>query len=283
MNKKKEPVPAVKNEKKPEPKENIAQNHIAEKTAVEFPGKAKFADELRNCFTINGMADLLDDVTEDRFYRLLKALVEENAKHNLTAVTEYKKMILLHLCDSLTIVSLIPEGASVLDVGAGAGFPSLPLAIVRPDIKVTSLDSTAKKTGWIAAEADLLGLNNVKTVTGRIEELSCPGTALRGSFDVVTARAVASLSVLSEICIPAVRKGGMFIAMKGSSGKDECSGSEKAIDVLGARLTDVQELEIRTTDGSESQTRINLTFVKTKASHDKYPRAYAQIKKKPLY
>jgi len=232
----------------------------------------------------------------DIFHKMTNRLLEENEKYNLTAVRTPEGVIEHHIFDSILPTSLIPEGAHVLDVGSGGGFPSLPLATVRPDLKITALDSTEKKIEYIKTTAEMLGLDNVSVICGRAEELTAvekPSerikhselTAIakqnpyRESFDVVIARSVASMATLSELCVPFLKVGGKFIAMKAEKAIHEAKESENALYLLGC----VQKCEIikpYTVDPESDK----LFFVTSKRSGTpaKYPRRYNQIKKKPL-
>lgn len=210
-----------------------------------------------------------------------RILLEENEKYNLTAIKDPLKIALLHIADSLTATAYIPEGASVCDVGAGGGFPSLPLAVCRPDLRVTALDATAKKTQFLKAVAEKLGLANLFALNGRAEEIFAFGEDERESFDVVTARAVAPAGILSELCAPALKQGGRFIMMKGDKAEEKLEGSKERLSKLGLRLTEKKELQLRSYD--EIITRNIIIFEKYTNTSTKYPRRYAQIKAKPLF
>ena len=239
----------------------------------------------------------------EKFFKLTKRLLEENEKYNLTAIRTVSGVIENHIFDSLTVADRIPEGASVLDIGSGAGFPSMPIAIMRPDLNITALDSTEKKTEYIKETAKVLDLSGISTICGRAEELTAVSIddtkrakpqkrkitdteaqkpvrpALRESYDVVIARSVASYNVLSELCVPFLKVGGTFIAMKGEKALHEAKEGENALYLLGC----VQKCKIDKPYTINSETD-KLFFITTKRSKtpDKYPRKYAQIKKKPL-
>lgn len=137
-------------------------------------------------------------------------VVEQNKVFNLTAITEEKDFVVKHIEDSLAGISLIPDNAKLLDIGAGAGFPSMPIAVAREDVSVTALDSTAKKMTFLASCAKTLGVSNFSTVSARAEDKR----DMFGKFDVVTARAVSSLQILLELAMPFLKVGGRFIAYK---------------------------------------------------------------------
>ena len=239
---------------------------------------------LAECLSLNLPALTLSGETAGKLLELAGDLVRENEKYNLTAITSFEEIALLHFADSLSLCAHLPEGASLLDVGSGAGFPSLPLAAARPDLKITALDSTGKKTEWIAAEAERLGLSNVTAVCGRAEELLAPGSPLRESFDFVTARAVARLGVLCELCSAGVRQGGSFIAMKGSCVSDETVGMTKArLASLSLSAPKTRSFDLVKPDTREKYGRTLLIFGKTGPLPPKYPRAFAKIKKSPIF
>lgn len=239
----------------------------------------KFKDALFVCFSASGLNGYLTDEGTERMAALYLHLVEENRRYNLTAVVEPRRAALLHFCDSVSVAHLFPEGAHVLDVGAGGGFPTLPLAIVRPDLHITALDATKKKTVYIEESARLLSLSNVTVLSGRAEELAA-SSAYRESFDAVTARAVAALPVLSELCLPFLRVGGLFVAPKGSGAMEEAEAARSAYRILGH--CDVRAETLVVSDGAETVSRTALVAVKKKKTPPEYPRPYAKIMKKPL-
>lgn len=213
----------------------------------------------------------LDDRSTDALLCYKDLVIEENKKFNLTAITDEKEFCIKHLADSLLGISEIPSGAKLCDIGTGAGFPSMPIAIARKDVKVTALDSTAKKMNFISKSAQLLGVDNIMTIVGRAEEQK----ALFGTFDVVTARAVASLSVLLELSIPLLKVGGLFIAYK---------TDESELLLAGNALKTLKAEHIRTKSAAlmGGDKRALLVFKKTGETPAQYPRLFGAIKKKPL-
>lgn len=198
-------------------------------------------------------------------------VVEKNKAFNLTAITEENDFVVKHIQDSLAGVSLIPSGAKILDIGAGAGFPSMPIAIVRDDVFVTSLDSTAKKMTFVADCAKTLDVKNLKTISARAEDKK----DLFGTFDVVAARAVSSLQILLELAIPFLRVGGIFVAYKTDESELElCKNAQK---VLGAKHRATKSLTL-----ANGEKRALLVFEKITPTPKQYPRQYGAIKKKPL-
>ena len=240
-------------------------------------------EEFRSkCIDIFAKNDFLPTPADEqikKLYELTNIMLEVNKSMNLTAITEESAVILKHHADSVSIASEIPEGASLIDVGCGAGFPTLPLAIFRPDIKITALDGTAKRIDYVRSTAAKLGLSNVTAVAARAEEYSRIAE-FREGFDIATARAVASLPVLCEICLPFVKVGGKFIAMKASQGLSEAETSKNATNTCGGSIVEIKELSL-IGDG-DPEKRVVITISKKSRTPDKYPRHYSQISKKPL-
>jgi 16S rRNA (guanine527-N7)-methyltransferase len=241
--------------------------------------KQLFTEKLTAVFERHGLAELLSPERADGFYTLYRFLVEENEKYNLTAVTDEDGVILLHFADSLMGASLLPKGARVIDIGCGAGFPSLPLALCRPDLTVTATDATAKKCAFVAAAAERLGLSNLKTLTGRAEALGRE-EAHRDAYDAATARAVAALPMLLELTAPFVRRGGRFLALKGRTAAEELAASRHAAGELKCKVIFTKEYEIG--EGEAAQGRGILLFEKTAPTPETYPRPFARIKSRPL-
>ncbi len=212
-----------------------------------------------------------------RFDTLSQLLVEQNKTMNLTAITDPDGIAVKHFADSISVLIAadIPHGARVLDVGTGAGFPALPLLIMRPDIDLTMIDSTAKKLKYVENTVNELGLI-AQTLHARAEEAG-QSKEYRESFDFVVSRAVAALNVLCEYCLPFVKINGYFIAMKGAKAQEEIDNAKSAIKILGGKI--VAEKTFSLSDGGER----TLVVIK-KISHvsSKYPRPSAQIAKKPL-
>ncbi len=247
--------------------------------------KEEFYGKVRAIFKENELSEYLKDEIIEKFYALTEIMLETNEKMNITAITEEDAVIARHYADSLLLLRAdIEEGAEICDVGCGGGFPSFPIAIVRPDIKITGIDSTAKKVAYVNETAKKLGLTNLTAVSGRAEELASGDSEMRESFDYVCARAVAALPVLSELCMPFVKVGGKFIALKAKSGREELENSLFAIKKLGGEIEKSEEMFLcdRTLGGEERAERMLIEVKKTARTGSGYPRAYAQIKKKPL-
>ena len=209
--------------------------------------------------------------TLEEFSRLL---VKKNEVMNLTGITEPREIATLHLLDSLSLLPLADmKGKAIIDVGTGAGFPGVPLKIALPESSVTLLDSLNKRVDFLQESCDALGLTDVNCVHARAEEFGH-----REEFDYAVSRAVASLPVLCELCLPLVKVGGEFLAMKSSHTEDEINAAKAAIALLGGTITEVIDYTIPTTDITHRVIRIR----KEKPTPKKYPRRFAQIKKQPL-
>lgn len=239
----------------------------------------EFKTELASALERNSLGDMYNDSGAEKLFELTEIMLKVNESMNLTAITDEKAVILKHYVDSLTVSRYIPNGASVIDVGCGAGFPCLPLAIFRHDLKITALDSTAKRINYLASTANALGVANISPLAARAEELA-RNRDYRECFDVATARAVASMPVLSELCLPFVKVGGLFLAMKGSQGLREADDASNAIKLCGGSLSDLLTLDLRSPDSSEPRVIINV--FKSSSTPSKYPRHFSQISKHPL-
>ena len=230
---------------------------------------------------------VLTSEQQEQMFNLVERLVEVNQVMNLTAITDEDGIILRHLVDSLLISEHFEPNSTLIDVGCGAGFPSLPLAIVRPDLKITALDSTEKRIRYVSETAEILGLTNVSAVAARAEEFAnLPQN--REKFDYATARAVASLPILCELTIPFVKVGGKLVAMKAKGANDEFEMSRSAIRQLaGANSLENTTLVEKTLCGEINGEQIaeNRTVVvmnKLSSTPKRFPRKFAQIKKTPL-
>lgn len=203
-------------------------------------------------------------------------VLERNQVMNLTAITEPRDVAALHLLDSLEALKLAGlERESVVDVGCGAGFPGVPLAIAAAGLKVTLLDSLGKRIGFLREACGQLGLDHVECVHARAEEFA---GVRRETFDAAISRAVASLPVLCELCLPLVKPGGVMLAMKSTGVAEELKSAQRAIRLLGGETAEVQTYTIPTTDVSHTL----VTIRKVSPTPAKYPRRFAQIKKQPL-
>ena len=228
----------------------------------------------------NASLPALNEEKAQKLYELTVRMLEVNKSMNLTAIKDEESVILRHYADSLVASSYIPAGAKVIDVGCGAGFPTLPLAIFRPDISITALDSTAKRIEYVKQTSNILFLNNVTAIAERAEVLALD-PSYRESFDVATARAVAAMPILTELCLPFVRIGGRFVAMKAAKGDDEAKTSSNAITKCGGKLTSVDEHPLYSRTG-DSEQRVIISVNKETKTPKEFPRHYSKICKKPL-
>lgn len=241
-----------------------------------------FSNIFDELLTLNGMS--LTEGQKNTFENLYEALVQTNKLYNLTAVTDEQGVAGLHFCDSLMALPYIDaidtdkSHQKLLDIGCGAGFPCLPIAIARPDLSVLGVDSTSKKVDFSISFAKNNGITNFSSISARAEELA--KTELRESFDTVTARAVARLNVLAELCLPYVKVGGYFLAMKGAKGYEELEEAENGIKKLGGEVVKAEEKDLILPN--ETQRRCLILIKKTRNTPNAYPRAYGKIKKSPL-
>lgn len=220
----------------------------------------------------------LTDEQVEKLTRYYELLIEWNEKMNLTALTEPEDVALKHFCDSILLLKYaeIPDGSSLIDVGTGAGFPSVPVKIVRPDIKLCLLDSLNKRLTFLTEVVNELNLTDVKIVHSRAED-GAKKAELREKFDFATSRAVAQLNVLSEYCLPYVKVGGAFIAMKGKYSEEEISNAKSAIKLLGGKTVKVDTYNL-----ADTSERTIINIKKLSSTDKKYPRTSAKIKSKPL-
>ena len=239
-----------------------------------------FSCYFKDILSQNGLELYANDQIAEKFHTLTTRMLEINEKMNLTAIKEEKAIILLHYADCLTISSLLPQNAKIADIGCGAGFPCLPLAICRPDLEILAIDSTEKRIRYVNDTAKMLGCQNLKAVAMRAEEGA--NGALREQFDVCTARAVAALPALSELCLPYVKQGGKFIAMKGKRGEEELSEAKNAIAKLGGKLSALHAIKLRRENEEEAETRYLIEIQKVSNTPKEFPRAWGKILKKPL-
>ncbi len=244
-----------------------------------LPNEKDFLAEIASVFKKNNLSSLLSKEKAEKLLLLTNRLLEENEKYNLTAITEPKKVILHHYADCATLAAHLPKGAKICDVGCGAGFPTLPLAILREDLKILAMDATEKRVNYVRETAEMLSLTNVSTLCARAEDAG-KDPALRESFDFVTARAVAQMRILAELCLPLLKLGGKMIAMKGKNARFELADAKKALSVLGAKESAVIDITLK--NDEEEITHPLILLDKVAKTPQAYPRPYAQISKKPL-
>lgn len=227
--------------------------------------------------TIQKIGVSIDDKAFERLDKYAQMLVETNKRFNLTAITEPDDVTVKHFADCLALLGKvnIPENAKIIDVGTGAGFPGLVLLLTRPDIKMTFLDSTKKKLGFIQNVLNETGIS-AEVVHARAEEAG-QNPQYREKYDFATARAVANLTNLSEYCLPFVKVGGKFVSMKAAASDEEIASAKKAIGVLGGKLE--KDVIFDLTDGMP---RRIVEIKKISQTPTMYPRPSAKIAKNPI-
>ncbi|MBP2078601.1 16S rRNA (guanine(527)-N(7))-methyltransferase RsmG [Oceanobacillus polygoni] len=222
---------------------------------------------------------VLNDEQCEQFSIYFRTLVEWNEKINLTAITDKEEVYLKHFYDCITAAFHydLSKELHICDVGAGAGFPSIPLKICFPHLKVTIVDSLQKRIGFLNHLAAELNITNVAFYHDRAENFG-KNSSFREYFDIVTARAVARMSVLSELCLPLVKKSGAFIAMKGAQAKEELQVGEKAIELLGGEVEAVHTFALP----QEESERSIVVIRKKRKTPKKYPRKAGLPNKEPI-
>ena len=217
--------------------------------------------------------------TIKQFFDFTNHLLQVNQITNLTAIRNIPDTITKHLVDSLLCSEYLPQGARVLDIGCGPGFPSLPLAIFRPDLEIVAIDSTAKKIAFVQETAKMLGLSNIQAISGRAEDAALAKKI--GKFDIVVSRAVAKMSILSELCLPYLEKGGKFIALKAAKAEEELAEAKNAIRILGGGDVVLHEKQLFLFEDA-AERRCLIEVKKINQTPAGYPRSYGAISKKPL-
>ena len=237
----------------------------------------KFYELMKNATEEVGMC--LSKEQYDKFMKYMKLIQEWNEKVNLTAITEDEEIVKKHFIDCIKAYKSdeLKKAETIIDVGTGAGFPGIPIAIMDEKKKVTLLDSLNKRINFLNLVISELGLKNVKTIHSRAED-GARTKELREKFDIATSRAVANMAVLSEFCLPYVKVGGSFVALKGPAIEEELEGSRNAIGVLGGKLKNIIEVKIEETDLNHNIVIVN----KIKECPTNYPRKAGIVNKKPI-
>lgn len=221
------------------------------------------------------------ELSEDKieqFFIYKDILKEWNEKINLTSIVDDNEILIKHFTDSLTIEKYVPQNASVIDVGTGAGFPGIPLKIARPDIELVLLDSLNKRINFLNEVIDKLDLKNIETIHSRAEDLAKKAEH-REKYDLCVSRAVANLTTLSEYCLPFVNKGGYFVSYKSEKLDEEIKEAEFAINLLGGKKCKQINFTLPETDNIRNFAIIQ----KIKNTPKKYPRSGAKPSKEPLH
>lgn len=224
-----------------------------------------------------GLRELgLDESRAETLERFAALLLKKNEVMNLTAITEPEAVTQLHLLDSAALTQFVDlSGKTVVDVGTGAGFPGMPLRILKDDFDLTLLDSLGKRIAWLEEVCGTLGLKRVECVHARTEEFAA---GHRESYDLAVSRAVAQLNVLCELALPLVKVGGQFLAMKSVGTEEEIAAAKGAIRTLGGKIVKVGDYTIPTS----GVTHRVVVIEKVSPTPPRYPRAFAKIKKQPL-
>ena len=220
-----------------------------------------------------------NEIQSKQFNKYYDLLIDWNNRINLTAITDRDEVWLKHFSDSVSIDKIIDMNTidSVIDVGTGAGFPGIPLKIMYPNIRLTLLDSLDKRVRFLNTVIDELGLTNVTAIHGRAEDIA-RDTLYRERFDLCVSRAVASLPVLTELCVPFVKVGGSFISYKSEKAKEEIKDADRAITIMGATITKVEEFNLAETDNL----RVLIKLDKINPTPNDYPRRAGIPGKKPI-
>lgn len=235
--------------------------------------RALFLPALQQC--LEGLSLTLPDGAEERLLRFALMVADANRRLNLTRITDPVEMAVKHFADSLSVLlAALPPEAAVADIGCGAGFPGIPLAIARPDLRLTLVDSTGKKVAFAASALEALGLSACRAVTGRGEEMG-RDERWRETQDVVVWRGLGELSLSAELCLPLVRRGGLGIAMKGPKLAEELAAARPIIGELGCRVDG--EVPVPLPGGLEHRL---LLLRRAKPTPARFPRPYAKLKKR---
>ena len=232
----------------------------------------KFKEEAEK----NEITDI-DNEKIKQLYDYMKNILKWNEVINLTAIKDENEFIMKHFIDSLTILKYINENSKMIDIGTGAGFPGMPVKIVKPNLDITLVDSVNKKINVLKDIAEKMSIQKINLIHSRIEDIANQ-KEYREQFDYVVSRAVANLTVLSEYCLPYVKEDGYFLPYKSGDIKEEATNSKKAVKILGGSIEDIISFEIPDTDMARTILKIH----KTKATPKRFPRKAGLPTKEPI-
>lgn len=218
----------------------------------------------------------IDETTAEKFDLYYKSVVSYNEKVNLTAITDETEFCVKHFLDSIAAAKFLSENAKLVDVGSGAGFPAVPLKLIRGDLSVTMIDALGKRVTFLNSVTEELGLKDIRAIHLRAEDAA--KGELRESFDVVTARAVSELRTLAEYCLPLVKIGGRFVSYKSANSDEEIKAAENAIKILGGTIEKIDDFWLPIS----GEKRRLVIIKKIAATPKKYPRGQGKEKKQPL-
>lgn len=219
----------------------------------------------------------LIEKNKDKFQLYYEFLIEENSKYNLTSIIEKDEIYIKHFYDSLAMKKLLDlnEIKSICDVGSGAGFPAIPLKICFPYLEITIIEPTLKRVNFLKMLVEKIKLDNIRIINARAEDIA---NEYIEKFDVCTARAVSSMPILLELLVSYAKVGGHIVLYKGNKGIEELTEAKKALSILNCNINKIYDYELPGDYGK----RILIDIIKNKCTDKKYPRRYAEIKKKPL-
>lgn len=225
---------------------------------------------------LNNLSINLSEIQAEKFYKYMKLLIEWNNKINLTAITDEKEIITKHFVDSLIISKYINNNEKIMDIGTGAGFPGIPIKIINENVRINLVDSLNKRILFLNEVINELQIKDINAIHSRAEDLARL-SQYRENYDIVVSRAVARLNTLLEYMMPFVKVGGVCICMKGSN-IDELEEAKKAIEILGGKLENIEEVTLPNTDIK----RHNIIIKKVKNISNKYPRKAGIPTKSPI-
>ena len=233
---------------------------------------------IKNGLDALGLREKVPENAPELLERYGQMLIEKNEVMNLTAITQPDQVARLHMLDCAALLKCADfHGKTLIDVGTGAGFPGIPLKILVPDLEIVLLDSLNKRVNWLGEVIDTLGLTGIRAIHARAEEQALV-KGFRDSFDFVTARAVADLRLLSELCLPYAKVGGTFLSMKSVGSNEELAGAAHAVKFMGGRVRGSEDYTIPGTDVTHRVLFIDKVAPTLKG----YPRRWAKIQKDPL-